>query len=196
MTFSDDVSLIARVVAGDQDALRALYADYRPRLRRYLWHQLDGDAAAVDDALQEIFLAVWRSAPNYRGEAKVATWIYQIAHHHVLHARRARARHPEWTLVPDDAEPGDDDAPLAVSRSPEDEVLERIALQEALACLAPKHREALDLAFVHGFTLDEVGQILGVPVGTVKSRISYARRALRLALALARPGTEGTPANG
>jgi RNA polymerase sigma-70 factor, ECF subfamily len=86
----DDSTLIKRIASGQQDALSQLYSIYRPRLRRYLWHQLDANPAAVEDALQEVFLAVWRAAPSYRGEAQVATWLFQIAHYQVLHARRYR----------------------------------------------------------------------------------------------------------
>jgi RNA polymerase sigma-70 factor (ECF subfamily) len=193
----DDSTLIGRIACGQQDALSQLYTIYRPRLRRYLWHQLNGNEAAVEDVLQEVFLAVWRSAPSYRGEAQVATWLFQIAHYQVLHLRRDRGRHPNGQLPDDGAGGRDGDWEATESHdSLEDSVLDRLTLEDALSQLRPAHREALELVFLQGFSQAEVSQILGVPPGTVKSRLSYARRALQGALRRTVYGTEGTAANG
>lgn len=197
MQQQDEPLLVARIAAGDGQAMHLLYAAYRPRLWRYLWQQLNGDASAVEDALQDVFLAVWRSAASFRGEAQVNTWIFRIAHYHVLHRHRDAARRPEGHLAPLDTlrdetgDPfggngpeGDTDGRRASQQdSHEDEVLDRLALAVALDRLSPRHREALDLVFQQGFTLEEVAGILDVPLGTVKSRISYARRALQQELA-------------
>jgi RNA polymerase sigma-70 factor, ECF subfamily len=178
----DAASLLARVAVGDEEALRGLYDAFRPRLRRYLWHQLDGDAAAVDDALQDIFVAVWRTAAGYRGEASVATWLFQIARYRALHARRGR----RGAGAPLSLDRPEQERGIAADRealSPEEQVLGRLTLARALAALSPKHREALYLVSQQGFSLEEAAAILGVPVGTVKSRMSYARKALLAALA-------------
>ena len=180
---ADQQTLLARVAAGDDEALHALYEQLRPRLRRYLWHQLDGDLAAVDDTLQEVFLAIWRAASTYRGDARVTTWIFQIAHFQALRTRRSLARRSDPLPMEDWA--SSDVRPLSpVWRSPahDDEVANRLALASALHQLSPPHREALELVFYQGFSLAEVGAILGIPVGTVKSRISYARKALLKAI--------------
>ena len=76
-----------------------------------------------------------------------------------------------------------------MATSPEDTVLDRLTLDEALKRLSTKHRAVLHLVFEQGFTAEEVAQILEVPVGTVKSRVSYARRALQSALG--RASSEG-----
>ena len=89
----DEQELLAQVATGDEEALHQLYLAYRPRLYRYLWHQLDGDGHSVEEALQDVFLAVWRSAGRYRAEARVSTWIYQISHHVALDTRRRQAKH-------------------------------------------------------------------------------------------------------
>jgi RNA polymerase sigma-70 factor (ECF subfamily) len=177
MTTIDQHVLLAQIATGDENALRQLYTRLRPALRRYLWHQLDGDATAVEEALQDTFVAVWRSAGSFRGDAKVATWVYQIARFQALHSRRRTARVSAVTThsAPDDE--GEDDR-MGYGPSCEDEVVGRLTLSAALRQLSRKHREALELVFLYGFTLDEVAQILDVPVGTVKSRVSYARRAL------------------
>jgi RNA polymerase sigma-70 factor (ECF subfamily) len=80
---------LARIARGDEEALRQLYDAFRPRLRNYLWRQLDGDATAVEEALQGVFVAVWRTAASYRGEARVATWLFQIARYRALRLRQS-----------------------------------------------------------------------------------------------------------
>src|SRR4051794_19902188 len=96
----DEQALVARIAADEQEALRILYTRYRPRLWRYLWRRLDGNTGAVEDVLQETWLAVWRAAPGYRPEGEVAAWIFQIAHRHVAHLLRDNARRPEGRLHP------------------------------------------------------------------------------------------------
>ena len=91
MTTPDPILLLGQIANGDEEALRTLYVEYHPRLHRYLWGLLDGDGCAVEEALQDTFLAVWRAA-GARGEAKVATWLFQIAHNLTLHSRWAAAR--------------------------------------------------------------------------------------------------------
>jgi RNA polymerase sigma-70 factor, ECF subfamily len=183
MTPPDERTLLARIAGGDQHALQCLYGLYRQRLWAYLWHQLDGDSGWTEEVVQDVFLAVWRSAQSYRGEAHVATWLFRIAHNLAANARRGRTRHPlgqPFGAAEDDGE----DASMATA-SLEEPVLARLNLHEALGQLSLKHREVLDLAFAQGFGLEEIAQILSIPVGTVKSRISYARRALRSHLAQA-----------
>jgi len=190
-----DSELVAGIAAGDAGALTLLFARYRPRLWRYLWRQLDGDAPLAEDTLQEVFIAVWRTAGTFRSEAQVATWLFRIAHHHAANARRSRARRPVERL----AEPGNPAlfgetpgeyphvAPLHMTpgqsayrhAGPDEEVVARLTLAEALAQLSPQHHEVIDLIFTQGFSMNEVAAILDIPAGTVKSRLSYARRALR-----------------
>ncbi len=178
---SDDESLICRIAGGDEEALRQLYASYRVRLWQYLWPQLNGDAQRVEEVLQDVFLAVWRQARTFRGEARASTWLFRIARYRASNAMRDRARQPEGYST--SLSTGDDSEDGVYERggtaSHEDAVLDRVALTEGMARLSPKHREVLDLFFYHGFTLDEVAHILDIPTGTVKSRLSYARRALQ-----------------
>ena len=177
----DDHTLLARVALGDDAALQALYEHYAPRLTRYLWHQLDGDLHAVEEALQDVFVAIWRSAASFRGDAKVATWIYQIAHYTALRLRRDRLQRAEATQVPV-AEPDEAIELGATLPACDEAVIDRLLLADALRQLSAKHREVLRLVVAEGFSLDETARILGIPSGTVKSRLSYARRALLRAL--------------
>lgn len=172
---NEDRRLIARIATGDEQALDTLYVRYRPRLRSYLWRLLDGNDGLVEESLQDIFVAVWQSAARFRGEAKVATWVFQIAHNVAVTARQRSARHPA-------------SAPLLAAESVDasaqrdpysDAVITRLVVRDALDKLSEKHREALDLFFRQGFSADEIAAILGIPAGTVRSRVSYARKALR-----------------
>lgn len=176
-----DRNLLDRIGAGDQIALRQLYHAYRQKLWRYLWLQLDGDAGLVEEVMQDVFVSVWRTASAFRGEAQVSTWIYRIAHNTAANTRRARSRRIEGQLPErlDLIVQSVDHSAGFATPSSEEAVVARMTLEGALAALSPKHREALELLFVHGFTYDEIAAITGVPTGTVKSRISYARRALR-----------------
>jgi RNA polymerase sigma-70 factor, ECF subfamily len=176
----DEQKLLAQVATGDEKALHQLYLTYRQRLRRYLWHQLNGESGSVEEALQDVFLAIWRGAGRYRGEARVSTWIYQISHHVAMDTRRRLARNTGDVHI--DSQGNDEDGgpgwiDMAYTAS-DDRVLDRLALGDALSRLSLKHREVLALVFQHGFSPDEAAQIMGVPTGTVKSRISYARKAL------------------
>lgn len=171
---------MARIARGDQDALQELYAHYSPKLRRYMWHPLQGDMNLIEETIQDVFLAVWRGAGGFRGEAKVTTWLFRIAYHCLRQNKRAASRQWHYQLVPfaeTDDETYDQNQPNSAAH--DDEIIERLALHDALGHLSDKHREVLELIFEYGFSLEEVAQILAIPLGTVKSRISYARRALR-----------------
>src|SRR5262249_58792096 len=98
-------ALVARIAMGDHDALALLAADYHPRLWRYLARQLGADIELVEDVLQEVYLAIWQGAGSYRGDARVSTWIFQIAHYRALDVHRARARRQRRLI----AESGADD---------------------------------------------------------------------------------------
>ncbi len=182
----DDRLLLARIASGDEEALHALYQDYVPRLTRYLWHQLDGDTHAIEETLQEVFIAIWRSASAFRGDAKVVTWVYQIAHFTAMRARRQQRRGATAAQLPI-AEPDESIESAEMLPACDDTVIDRIVLAEALRQLTAKHREVLRLVAGEGFALDEVARILDVPIGTVKSRLSYARQALLRALSARDP---------
>jgi RNA polymerase sigma-70 factor, ECF subfamily len=177
----DDLDLLRHVAHGDQDALDVLYARHRLRLWRYLWQHLSGDASWVEEVMQDVWLAVWRSAHTFRAEAKVTTWLFHIAHHCIQKAWRDRHFHPEREHSMQASETL---GALPAVASPEEAVMARISLATAFARLSLKHSEVLELLFFHGFTVEEAATILEVPIGTVKSRLSYAKRALHDALAV------------
>jgi len=169
--------LLKRVAKRDRAALAELYARFQRPLFSYLYHLL-GQKEMAEDVLQEIMLIVWQRAHTFQGTAQAASWIFGIAHHQAFKALRRDANTTFVGLA----------AALHLSDDalePEADVLRRITHEEiasALACLTPEHREVLELAFFQDFACKEIAAIAGIPLGTVKSRLSYARRALKAAL--------------
>ena len=171
---SSDLELLERIAAGEHEAMHDFYERFYPRLHHFLRSRLHGDRALVEDALQEIFLNVWRSAGSFRNQSSVATWVFQIAYHQALRSlRRQDAREKR-----DHAATGEHFNLSRGTVSLENAVIDRITLVNALRQLSDKHRDVLELVFYYGFAPDEVAIILAIAPGTVKSRISYARRAL------------------
>lgn len=169
----DDAELLALVAGGDRHALAVLSERYGRPLFAYL-STLLADRSGAEETLQDTLLAVWRGAGTFQGRSAVSTWLFGIARRQA-HTRLRRYR-PE--LVDDQrlAEVADDaDGPetLALARRRAE------VLQAAVGRLRPLHREVLVLTFWQGLSQAELSQVLDVPVGTVKSRLSNARSALR-----------------
>jgi RNA polymerase sigma-70 factor (ECF subfamily) len=172
-----DTDLLARIIDGDEEALRQLYAAYRLRLWRYVWQQVGGEADLVEEVLQDVFLAVWHGAGTFRRRASISTWIFRIAHNICANTSRSRSHRPLSARLPETPPPAASTS-IGTYASPEEQVVERLALTEAIDRLPAKHRQVLELVFYQGFTCEEAGHILEVPTGTIKSRLSYARKAL------------------
>ncbi|EFH85879.1 RNA polymerase sigma factor [Ktedonobacter racemifer] len=169
--------LLARVAKRDREALAEVYARFQRPLFSYLFHLLEQKELA-EDVLQEVIVIIWQKAHTFQGVAPAARWIFGIAHHQAFKALRRNASATFIDLeavldLPDE------------EQDPETDVLRQTTYEEiakALACLTPEHREVLELAFFQDFASKEIAAIVGVPLGTVKSRLSYARRALKAAL--------------
>jgi RNA polymerase sigma factor (sigma-70 family) len=172
-----DEQVLEAVGRGDDDALGVLY-DRFGRLAYRLAFRILRDRALAEDAVQEAFLAVWRSADAYKRErAKPSTWILTVVHRRAVDiVRREQSRRGE---------------PLEVAPEPsvgpveEDAVLRdrRAAVQAALAELPGEQRQALELAYYGGLTQSQLAQRLGIPLGTVKSRMFAGLGRLRELLA-------------
>jgi RNA polymerase sigma factor (sigma-70 family) len=160
-----DEELLEAIAAGDDDALGALY-DRFGRLAYGMSLRILGDQALAEDAVQEAFLAVWRSADGYRRErAKPATWILTLVHRRAVDlVRREDRRRAEPLGEPPEAAGG------AVSEEV-DLRDRRAAVQAALRQLPEDQRQALELAYYGGYTQSELAERLGVPLGTIKSRM-------------------------
>jgi len=174
---TSDNLLLARVAKQDRSALAEVYARFQRPLFRYLFHLL-GQKELAEDVLQEVMMAVWQKAHTFCGSAQAAQWIFGVAHHQAFKALRrdAAASFVELGAALDLPDESLDPEAGALCRATHDEIA------RALACLTPEHREALELAFFQDFSGQEIADIVGIPLGTVKSRLSYARRALKAAL--------------
>ena len=172
----DDRDLLARTGAGDRQALTELYTRYRGAIFAYLL-RLTPDQHLAEDLLQETFAAVWNSARSYAGRSTVRTWLIGVAHrqaHNVLR-RRTESLDDEAELaqlVAGDLAPED----AAMAQATHDELL------DAIARLSLAHRETLALAFGQEMSAAEIAEALGIPIGTVRSRLRDAKRLLRVAL--------------
>jgi RNA polymerase sigma-70 factor, ECF subfamily len=172
----DDDELIAAVAAGDDSALRELLFRHAPWLAARLRSVLP--AADVEDVLQETFLGIWRSAAAYRPEGAAGGWVWGIARRQA--ALFLRRTGPSALVLP--AVTAADGRHAA---DPAEAALSRAAIDEAVVALGPEgcpEREAWRLVYVEDRPVAEVAELMGVPVGTVKSRAHRARRLLRAAL--------------
>ncbi|MGH3060389.1 MAG: sigma-70 family RNA polymerase sigma factor [Gaiellaceae bacterium] len=172
-----DEALVALVARADEDALAELY-DRFGRVAYGLALRIVRDPALAEDAVQEAFLAVWRSAARFVAErAKASTWLLTLVHRRAVDVVRREE--------PRRAEPLDD-APHPTGGDTEEEAwlrLRRARVQEALKRLPDKQREALELAYYGGFTQSELADRLGEPIGTIKSRMFSGLANLRELLA-------------
>jgi RNA polymerase sigma-70 factor, ECF subfamily len=172
-----DEALVALVARADEEALAELYSRFG-RVAYGLALRIVRDPALAEDAVQEGFLAVWRSASRFVAErARASTWILTLIHRRAVDlVRREEPRRAE----PLEAAPqaaGDDTQEEAWLR------LRRTRVQEALKRLPDKQREALELAYYGGFTQSELADRLGEPLGTIKSRMFSGLAGLREILA-------------
>ena len=171
-----DTSLVRRMADGDEGALRTLYAAYGRRVLAYAY-RLTGSRLLAEEVVQDSLLAAWQGARRFRGDSRVLTWLLGIAHRQALNATRRRWLH---SVDLEKAAPVADRAPGPQAQA--EGLDRRRVLQEALAGLSPNHRAVLELVFCQGLSLKEAAQVCGCPVGTVKSRLSYAKAYLREAL--------------
>lgn len=172
-----DEEVLEAVGRGDDDALGVLY-DRFGRLAYGLAYRVLRDETLAEDAVQEAFLAVWRSADGYKRErAKPSTWILTVVHRRsvdlVRREDRRRGEPLERAPEPTSA-PADEDATIRDRRA---------AVQAALTELPGEQRQALELAYYGGLTQSELAERLGVPLGTVKSRMFAGLGRLRELLA-------------
>jgi RNA polymerase sigma-70 factor (ECF subfamily) len=167
-----DSDLISSVAGGDEQAFADLYRLYSTSLYNYL-RNLVIDEAAAEDLLQDVFIAVWNGARRFRGESQVKTWIYHIAHNQAV--SWFRSNHRIVRAHDHDQPSGEPDLETrAINHWRNDQI------REALNQLSPSHREVVELAFFHDLSYLEIAAVVGCPVGTVKSRMSYARRSLNI----------------
>lgn len=161
-------TLVVRSQIGDEAAFDELVRSYAPHLFRYVSKLMQAAPDLVEDLTQEIWLSIYKGLPNLRDPGKFRPWAFRIARDRVYREFR---RHKIATeeLKPDmSAEPAEGD-PL----------IDKADLLRGLDSISREHREALVLCFLEDMSYEEISQVTGVSLGTVRSRIHYAKRALR-----------------
>ena len=168
---SDDV-LIARIAQGDRLAMQVLYGRHHVSVFRF-GLRLVRDEQVAEDLISEVFLDVWRQAGKFEGRSAVSTWLLAITRFKALSALRRR----NDVELDDEAagaiEDASDNPEVAVQKKDTGEVL-----RKCLMALSPEHREIVDLVYYHEKSVEEVGEIVGIPENTVKTRLFYARKKL------------------
>jgi RNA polymerase sigma-70 factor (ECF subfamily) len=161
------------VTTDEAEALRALSDAHAASVRRYVVH-LTGNPSGADDIVQETLLRAWRT-PKIMSQPAEGTrsWLFTVARNLVIDEyRSARKRHELTT----------DELPERAERDRTDALFEALLVEEALGALGYEHRAVIVHAYYGGRSIAEVAAVLEIPEGTVKSRLHYGLRALRLAL--------------
>ena len=139
------------------------------------------DSSLSEDITQETFLAVWKKAPSFQGRSRFSTWVFGIAYREFLRARDGRGAQTAPL----------DEQTFAGPSVPGPSLDDKIRVREAVDSLPDLYRQVVFLVYVQGLTYREAAQVMGVPIGTLKSRMNYAFNILRTELA-----EEEVPAHG
>ena len=181
-----DVDLVARARQGDPAAFGELVERHRAAVYRAALAAL-GSHADAEDAAQDAFLLAFRRLDSFRGDASFKTWLLTIAWHQAINRRRSLSRVWRRMVAPRDQEEAEAvlENVAAAGLTPEGTTAQhqlRHELRRAIRTLSPKLRDALLLAQSGEYTYEEIGTTLKSPVGTIKWRVSEARRMLRTTL--------------
>jgi RNA polymerase sigma-70 factor (ECF subfamily) len=163
----DEQRLIEGLQRNDRDSLAAIYDAYSG-IAYGLAVQVMGGGAEAEDVVQESFLALWRQAPRLDPARGVRSYLLTIVHNKAVDRIRRRGRRPEVNLDPDIALPSSDkDDPESVAQG----LAEREEVRTALSLLPEEQRRTIELTYYKGMTINEAAALMGVPVGTAKSRL-------------------------
>jgi len=186
---AEEALFVARLQANEDAAYDELVRTYSASIFHVAYRML-GDSAEASDVVQEIFLKVFRNISGFKGEAALKTWIFKIAFSEILNRLRWwKRRHRFATMSLDDqpngngtgvgqSVPSPSPTPEQCLQSKEQET----AIQEALGRISKDHRSIIVLRDIEGFSYNEIADVLGVSIGTVKSRLARARSDLKKSL--------------
>ncbi len=172
----DAVDLVARAQAGDRAAFEALYRRHVGRIHA-LCLRLCADGDLAEQLTQDAFVRAWRQLPGFQGRSAFGTWLHRVAVNAVVDRQRALARRRSHETVLDPTERPDlAEAPSTASPG---RIIDRLALERAIAGLPEGARTVFVLHEVEGYRVREVADLLGLADGTVKAQLFRARRLLR-----------------
>jgi len=160
--------MVHRCRNGERAAFEELFETYQPRLKYYV-RRLDGDGGA-DDILQDIWLTVFKKIHKLKDAQLFTVWLYRIARNKVYDGFRRKER---FVRLPED------EIPVSGGDEPLFDADDAERLHAALARLKPYHREVLTLCFVEQMSYQSIADVIGCSIGTIRSRIFYAKQSLR-----------------
>jgi RNA polymerase sigma-70 factor, ECF subfamily len=166
---------IQQIARGDRTAFERLYRAYQRPLFRYFLHFVHAIELA-EELTNDVMIEVWKSAGRFKGRSKPSVWLFGIAYHKAMDA--LRRRRPPVVELHAVAETIAADARHAPEATAVRESV-RSDVAAALATLSAEHRAVLVLTFNHGYAYNEIAQIVGCPVNTVKTRMFYAKKQLK-----------------
>ena len=176
---------VLRLKANEDAAYDELVRTYNASIFHVAYRML-GDTAEASDVVQEIFIKIFRNIGGFKGESALKTWIFRIAFSEILNRLRWwKSRHRSSTVSLDD-QPNGNGHYVTDSGPTPDEALEskerELAIQQALRKLSSDHRSIIVLRDIEGFSYTEIADVMGVSIGTVKSRLARARGDLKKTL--------------
>lgn len=180
----EDSRLVTAAISGDMNAFSDLVKKYE-KLIYNLAYQKVRNADDAMDVSQDTFLKAYRSLSSFRGDCKFSTWLYKICRNTALDTIRTRQRHPTVSLVSEDDEGEENllDIPdTDIGGDPQRRLEQRediAAVRRAIAALSEEHREILVLRDMEGLSYEDIAEMLGLELGTVKSRINRARKCVK-----------------
>jgi RNA polymerase sigma-70 factor (ECF subfamily) len=182
----DDAGFVARCQRGETEAFSVLVRRHQKKMLNIAYRMI-GDYDEACDVVQEAFFSAYRAIGKFRGDARFSTWLFGIVLNHSrshMTLRAARSRREAGSL--DDPVKSEDGSFLNAPRSQEESVVERLEkreleakVQECIGFLDVEQREVLVLRDIQGFSYEEIGVMLKLPQGTVRSRLFRARNALK-----------------
>jgi RNA polymerase sigma-70 factor (ECF subfamily) len=167
-----DEALLARITKGDRIAIELLFRRHHARVFRFLARLVDNDAIA-EELVSEVFIEVWRHAGAFEARSKPATWLLSIARHKALSALRRRTADELDAGTAERIEDPADNPEITLEKAER-----RRLLLDALKHLPAAQRQIVHLVYYRERTIDDVAASLGIPLGTVKTRMFHARRRL------------------
>lgn len=180
-----DLDLVARSQGGDSRAFEDLVTRHRGRVYAMIQNMVKNDADAWDLS-QEVFVKVWKALPKFEARAKFSTWLYRIVHNVVYDWMRKRklesaGEFDDQLMKESQIAAGARTTPTQDARPDEalrnDEL--RIRIEDAMAKLSPEHQEVVMLREVQGLDYKEIAEVMEISIGTVMSRLFYARKKLQ-----------------
>ena len=170
----DELNMIHRAQKGDAAAFGQLVEAYQGQVYRLALH-MGLSPADAEEAAQEAFIAAWKGLPRFRGDSRFSTWLYQLATHAAIDLMRREKKYQNNADI--------EDTVLVDTAASPQEVVEKQetqeAVQTAMQALSPQAREILLLRYQVELGYEEIGAVLGLPAGTVKSRINRAKAQLK-----------------